>query len=185
MCGFRFVLALFALALTVGTANADTFSIFDLSASTTLSTCTGPCPSFGPIDFSGQITVDQTTGSISAFSISPIPGGSTTTQGQSGVDYFLLFTGDPVGSLNIAFDDAGDLSTFIGGNLDQNESIAIVNQSACDETDPTCSIYTFSISGTLEPATTPLPAALPLFASGLAAFGLLGWRRKRKAQAAA
>jgi hypothetical protein len=33
--------------------------------------------------------------------------------------------------------------------------------------------------------TTPLPAALPLFASGLGALGLLGWRRKRKAQAAA
>jgi hypothetical protein len=32
---------------------------------------------------------------------------------------------------------------------------------------------------------TPLPAALPLFASGLSALGLLGWRRKRKAKAAA
>ena len=31
-------------------------------------------------------------------------------------------------------------------------------------------------------ATTPLPAALPLFATGLGALGLLGWRRKRKAQ---
>src|SRR5262245_52068115 len=31
--------------------------------------------------------------------------------------------------------------------------------------------------------TTPLPAALPLFATGLAALGLLGWRRKRKALA--
>ena len=31
---------------------------------------------------------------------------------------------------------------------------------------------------------TPLPAALPLFASGLAALGLLGWRRKRKNAAA-
>jgi hypothetical protein len=29
----------------------------------------------------------------------------------------------------------------------------------------------------------PLPAALPLFASGLGALGLLGWRRKRKAAA--
>jgi hypothetical protein len=28
--------------------------------------------------------------------------------------------------------------------------------------------------------TTPLPAALPLFASGVGALGLLGWRRKRK-----
>jgi hypothetical protein len=33
-------------------------------------------------------------------------------------------------------------------------------------------------------APTPLPAALPLFATGLGALGLLGWRRKRKALAA-
>jgi hypothetical protein len=31
---------------------------------------------------------------------------------------------------------------------------------------------------------TPLPASLPLFATGLGALGLLGWRRKRKAAAA-
>jgi hypothetical protein len=31
-------------------------------------------------------------------------------------------------------------------------------------------------------ASTPLPAALTLFAAGLGALGLLGWRRKRKAQ---
>ena len=35
----------------------------------------------------------------------------------------------------------------------------------------------FAPSGT----PTPLPAALPLFATGLAGLGLLGWRRKRKA----
>jgi len=33
-------------------------------------------------------------------------------------------------------------------------------------------------------AATPLPAALPLFATGLGALGLLGWRRKRKNAAA-
>ena len=31
----------------------------------------------------------------------------------------------------------------------------------------------------------PLPAALPLFATGLGALGLLGWRRKRKARTVA
>ena len=34
-------------------------------------------------------------------------------------------------------------------------------------------------------AATPLPAGLPLFASGLGGLGLLGWRRKRRAQALA
>ena len=37
----------------------------------------------------------------------------------------------------------------------------------------------------IDVANTPLPAALPLFASGLAGLGLLGWRRKRKAAALA
>jgi len=37
----------------------------------------------------------------------------------------------------------------------------------------------------VELAATPLPATLPLFASGLGALGLLGWRRKRKAAAIA
>jgi hypothetical protein len=31
---------------------------------------------------------------------------------------------------------------------------------------------------------TPVPAALPLFVSGLGLMGALGWRRKRKAQTA-
>jgi hypothetical protein len=36
-----------------------------------------------------------------------------------------------------------------------------------------------------EQVETPLPAALPLFATGLGGLGLLGWRRKRKAKAVA
>ena len=43
-----------------------------------------------------------------------------------------------------------------------------------------------SLSATFVPVSqVPLPAALPLFATGLGVLGLLGWRRKRKAQAAA
>jgi len=36
----------------------------------------------------------------------------------------------------------------------------------------------------LAPAVTPLPATLPLFATGLGVMGLFGWRRKRKKAAA-
>jgi hypothetical protein len=32
---------------------------------------------------------------------------------------------------------------------------------------------------------TPLPAALPLFATGIGAMGFVGWRRKRRAQSVA
>ena len=41
-----------------------------------------------------------------------------------------------------------------------------------------------TITETLATSAKPLPAALPLFATGLGALGLLGWRRKRKAAAA-
>jgi hypothetical protein len=45
-------------------------------------------------------------------------------------------------------------------------------------------VPSFEIATERVVTTTPLPAALPLFAGGLSAMGLLGWRRKRKAQAA-
>jgi hypothetical protein len=44
---------------------------------------------------------------------------------------------------------------------------------------------TVTVDFSVGPAITPTPAALPLFATGLAGLGLLGWRRKRKAQAVA
>jgi hypothetical protein len=44
--------------------------------------------------------------------------------------------------------------------------------------------FAASFAGSTVPS-TPLPGALPLFASGLGALGLLGWRRKRKAHAVA
>jgi hypothetical protein len=37
----------------------------------------------------------------------------------------------------------------------------------------------------VESSATPLPATLPLFATGIDGLGLLGWRRKKKAAAVA
>jgi hypothetical protein len=39
-----------------------------------------------------------------------------------------------------------------------------------------------SAAGQAVPRGTPLPTALPLFATGLGGLGLLGWRRKRKSR---
>jgi hypothetical protein len=41
----------------------------------------------------------------------------------------------------------------------------------------------FAIDDIVVTTATPLPTALPLFATGIGALGLLSWRRKRKAQA--
>ena len=46
-------------------------------------------------------------------------------------------------------------------------------------------ILRFDMTAVTASSETPLPAALPLFATGLGALGLLGWRRKRKAAALA
>ena len=65
------------------------------------------------------------------------------------------------------------------------------DHTAVAEVDPYFGVpdgYTLYISdgiGNAPASATPLPAALPLFASGLGALGLLGWRRKRKAAAIA
>jgi hypothetical protein len=48
--------------------------------------------------------------------------------------------------------------------------------------DPAITVTSDSDSGTL--TATPLPAALPLFATGLGGLGLFGWRRKRNNGAA-
>jgi hypothetical protein len=50
-------------------------------------------------------------------------------------------------------------------------------------TDPPGDVFSFTFDNGI-PGQTPLPTALPLFATGLGALGLLGWRRKLKNAAA-
>jgi hypothetical protein len=53
----------------------------------------------------------------------------------------------------------------------------------CNPCDATAQVNLDNVSFTVSP--TPLPAALPLFATGLGVLGLFGWRRKRKNAVAA
>jgi hypothetical protein len=45
--------------------------------------------------------------------------------------------------------------------------------------------FSDGVVNTPSTSATPLPAALPLFATGLGGLGLFGWRRKRRAQSVA
>ena len=59
-----------------------------------------------------------------------------------------------------------------------NTNSLVLTRSMIILTTPTESVSFSFGSGSLNPV--PLPAALPLFATGLGALGLLGWRRKRR-----
>ena len=52
-----------------------------------------------------------------------------------------------------------------------------------DIVDGSAPVPTFNAAFSLSGVAVPLPGTLPLFATGLGALGLLGWRKKRKAQA--
>jgi len=91
--------------------------------------------------------------------------------------HFLLFIFGPA-----AF-DSYDLKTSIGPFTDDAEwnggvsfpstAGALIIQTVLDEEG--------TVAAVVGGAVVPLPGALPLFITGLAMLGLLGWRRKRKA----
>jgi hypothetical protein len=98
----------------------------------------------------------------------------------------------PVGSVSVC-DDVVTIATNVGGseilNVDGSNYIFAFSgfliggnpftQFLTQEAQPNVA----TIQGILipPPGETPLPAALPLFASGLGAMGVLGWRKTRKA----
>jgi type VI protein secretion system component Hcp len=65
----------------------------------------------------------------------------------------------------------------------QNVLFTSFSTSFLNQTDDVSFAFAKETTTVTPTGATPLPAALPLFASGLGALGLLGWRRKRKARA--
>ena len=63
-------------------------------------------------------------------------------------------------------------------------NVSLTGGAFCSLSNACSSSTTETFGPNFETAATPLPAALPLFASGLGAMGLFGWRRKRKNAAA-
>lgn len=73
-----------------------------------------------------------------------------------------------------------DLSGMLAGPGGISESVAAI-LSANQSGGPGTAIGWALTNANVSP--TPIPATLPLFATGLGGLGLLGWRRKRKATA--
>jgi hypothetical protein len=135
-------------------------------------------------------TVDNTSSSewyIYAFDItyaSPAHNPQTTQPGWSAITgngsngcgdgYFCFY--------NSSYDSSvttGDIAPGVIGSLFTFNAVEPASSYTIDFTNGETTTF---LDGS---TSTPLPAALPLFASGLGALGLLGWRRKRKAAALA
>jgi hypothetical protein len=185
----NYVVAACVLAMAVGQAKADTFQIFNASGTYTLSR------PFSPEALSGTITVDVTSGTISGAALSfPGSGSSapfwTVVVGQQpdvvspfydvAIQTMHFNTGTPPCSGSPGgCHDTLDLVLSENPSTLVNDNGGLIVSGMAVLFDCGCSIT--SVTGVL---TTPLPSALPLFATGFGALGLLGWWRKRKAIAA-
>lgn len=87
------------------------------------------------------------------------------------VNNTLEASGNPSIGLESTFRSSRDFFTLLDVPLLANDTVMLKIFGGGDWT---------GMDMTVDFSPTPLPGALPLFASGLGALGLLGWRRKRK-----
>ena len=120
----------------------------------------------------GIVTAISGTWNLNPNAITLLPYG---TYGSD--DYVEVSPSGPGGMFTISFSGNGTAFTALG------KDYGLIDPAICGTNGTCTSLTTFSVTDTLA-AQTPLPAALPLFAGGLGALGLLGWRRKRKNAAA-
>ncbi len=159
----RHLITASALVLTIGAANADTIVEFDVAGTT----------SDGGT-FSGTIGLDVTTPTNFASDNANIV--SSDFPAKSFFDVFFDISVPSLPGVQVGISDG------LGGTGDVL-TLNIPTSSLTDAGGPIAGSFN-QISITGGDITTPLPAALPLFATGLGAMGLLGWRRKRKSASA-
>lgn len=134
-------------------------------------------------DLSMSLTFFQPSGGFAAFELKE-PGGAVAD-----IAIYRTFSGQ-FGGTGHAFSFIIDPSSFVLSSL---SGIPILGAVTNDGSLQLVASYTlpFAVNGGTEdvfvrmqsPLETPLPAALPLFATGIGALGFLGWRRKPKAVA--
>jgi hypothetical protein len=176
-----FIFQCAALAIIVGAS----FESFGVANASTVFDITGSS------NYSGTITIDTVGGSITTADV--VVTGDTPDftnilglSNQGTTDYILKLSNgntSPGPILTLPIDDGGTLVGFTGGIIEDRASLI----GGCDLSSGLCispgPIDEGSANLTSAVAATPLPGALPLFATGLGAMGLFGWRRKRGATA--
>jgi hypothetical protein len=179
--GYSVALALCTLAFASAPIHASTIT-YEIDLSVGTGTVVGSITTDGHIGTlaDANILADDlvlTDGSYhDEFSSLPHIQGTSLTASASGLFFdFSSNINAYFGWSFLGFEDAS-------GALSAHPSTISFNLSPCCG-DPNSPMWV-SESGNSQIAATPLPAALPLFATGLGALGLLGWRRKRKNAAA-
>jgi hypothetical protein len=179
----NYLVATCVLALTVGQANADTYEDFNASGIFT-------DVNHDAFSLKGIIEVDASIGIISNASLSLVgePWINIINQGSSGVNYDLaiqttipntgcspptVITPNCYDTLELVLSVDPSMLVANGGGLIVSGSANLLDAGFSISLEPGTGILT----------TTPLPGALPLFATGLGAIGLFGWRKKRKSRA--
>jgi hypothetical protein len=148
---------------TAGVVDAANLSYLGNTYSTILT-----LPPLGQGPFSGVTAPGQTPVPVGygvdiGTSAAALPRIDILIPGTSVVDSLVSYVGGPLCSFDAECGPDQQLNTYLSA----------FHSTSC------------AVVGLETGALTPLPAALPLFAPGLGAMGLIGWRRKRKAQAVA
>jgi hypothetical protein len=147
-----------------------------------LSSATAATINLSPDSFDfGNVTVGTTDTVALTATLTPNPGASSFFWDFGiGAPFSAAKPSSPAGNCGVnsltCVVDVSFAPTTIGSVTDL--LVATVSENPGGVTND---IFSMSGTGVAPVSNTPLPAALPLFASGLGALGLLGWRRKRKA----
>jgi hypothetical protein len=181
MHGRNAAIATLLLGLTVAPVNAATYTYTGKNYTTASGNYTTSMSITGFFELTSPLT-GNFSGSILPQSYSFFDGVNTLDKSNSSASSFFIVTTNAGGDIV--------LPNIVLRTSDN--ALQMVLQGASDNAIDT-SGGSFTSATSFTPGTwqrtdvsvVPVPAALPLMASGLGALGLIGWRRKRKAAAAA
>jgi hypothetical protein len=186
LCRLKYLVAVCALALSTGVANADTIYVTDLTPSLIRSDVT--------YEWASQTYTFQAGNTVDFGSVILYPS-LWTCQGdectRAGIPYAFraIYGPRPTTNLLLAYVSGmtsdGAIETCFPGpciNLPPSPPFDLTFTLPTNQ-DQITVLFLSNSEPTIIPPSVPLPTALPLFATGLAGLGLLGWRRKKKAAA--